>query len=312
MSKTVLVTGAAGFLGSNLCARLLNNGFKVIGVDNLYTGMQANLDQLTTNPSFHFVNHDITAPLDVPCDWIFNFACPASPPHYQKDPMFTAKTSFLGALHMLELARKNNARIMQASTSEVYGNPLTHPQTEAYWGNVNPLGPRACYDEGKRIAETLFFDYRRQYNTDIKVIRIFNTYGPGMDPNDGRVVSNFIVQALSNQAITLYGDGKQTRSFCYVDDLIDGIMAMMQSASTVTGPINLGNPVEFTLHELITALEEVLGRTLAVVYQSLPQDDPTRRRPDISLAHQTLGWSPTIDLKTGLQKTVQYFKRLLA
>ena len=312
MSKTVLVTGAAGFLGSNLCARLLNNGFKVIGVDNLYTGMQANLDQLTTNPSFHFVNHDITAPLDVPCDWIFNFACPASPPHYQKDPIFTAKTSFLGALHMLELARKNNARIMQASTSEVYGNPLTHPQTEAYWGNVNPLGPRACYDEGKRIAETLFFDYRRQYNTDIKVIRIFNTYGPGMDPNDGRVVSNFIVQALSNQAITLYGDGKQTRSFCYVDDLIDGIMAMMQSASTVTGPINLGNPVEFTLHELITALEEVLGRTLAVVYQSLPQDDPTRRRPDISLAHQTLGWSPTIDLKTGLQKTVQYFKRLLA
>jgi len=312
MSKTVLVTGAAGFLGSNLCARLLNNGFKVIGVDNLYTGMQANLDQLTTNPSFHFVNHDITAPLDVPCDWIFNFACPASPPHYQKDPMFTAKTSFLGALHMLELARKNNARIMQASTSEVYGNPLTHPQTEAYWGNVNPLGPRACYDEGKRIAETLFFDYRRQYNTDIKVIRIFNTYGPGMDPNDGRVVSNFIVQALSNQAITLYGDGKQTRSFCYVDNLIDGIMAMMQSASTVTGPINLGNPVEFTLHELITALEEVLGRTLAVVYQSLPQDDPTRRRPDISLAHQTLGWSPTIDLKTGLQKTVQYFKRLLA
>lgn len=312
MSKTVLVTGAAGFLGSNLCARLLNNGFKVIGVDNLYTGMQANLDQLTTNPSFHFVNHDITAPLDVPCDWIFNFACPASPPHYQKDPIFTAKTSFLGALHMLELARKNNARIMQASTSEVYGNPLTHPQTEAYWGNVNPLGPRACYDEGKRIAETLFFDYRRQYNTDIKVIRIFNTYGPGMDPNDGRVVSNFIVQALSNQAITLYGDGKQTRSFCYVDDLIDGIMAMMQSASTVTGPINLGNPVEFTLHELITTLEEVLGRTLAVVYQSLPQDDPTRRRPDISLAHQTLGWSPTIDLKTGLQKTVQYFKRLLA
>jgi UDP-glucuronate decarboxylase len=311
MNKRALVTGAAGFLGSNLCKRLLDDGFKVIGVDNFHTGIKANIASLQQYDAFNFIEHDIITPLDIPCDWIFNFACPASPPHYQKDPIFTAKTNFLGSLNMLELAVKNNARIMQASTSEIYGNPLQHPQTEEYWGNVHTLGPRACYDEGKRIAETLFCDFKRKHNLDIKIIRIFNTYGPGMDPHDGRVVSNFIMQAIKNKPITLYGSGKQTRSFCYVDDLINGIMAMMQSDSTVTGPINLGNPTEFTLLELVAALEEVLGKKLAVTMHPLPEDDPIRRQPDISKALTLLGWNPTVDLKTGLVKTISYFESFL-
>ena len=309
--KRLLITGAAGFLGSNLCKRLLDDGFKVIGVDNFHTGLEANIASLQQYDAFNFIEHDIINPLDIPCDWIFNFACPASPPHYQKDPIFTAKTNFLGSLNMLELAVKNNARIMQASTSEIYGNPLQHPQTEEYWGNVHTLGPRACYDEGKRIAETLFCDFKRKHNLDIKIIRIFNTYGPGMDPHDGRVVSNFIMQALKNKPITLYGSGKQTRSFCYVDDLINGIMAMMQSDNTLTGPINLGNPTEFTLLELVAALEEVLGKKLTVTMHPLPKDDPIRRQPDISKALTLLGWNPKVDLKTGLVKTISYFESFL-
>lgn len=308
MNKQVLVTGAAGFLGSNLCKRLLTHGFSVIGVDNLYTGIEQNLHELQTHHAFRFINHNIIDPLDIPCDWIFNFACPASPPHYQKDPIFTAKTNFIGSLNLLELARKNGARIMQASTSEIYGNPLQHPQTEEYWGNVHTLGPRACYDEGKRVAETLFFDFKRMYNLDIKVIRIFNTYGPGMDPDDGRVVSNFIMQALHNKPITLYGSGQQTRSFCYVDDLIEGIIAMMHSDASITGPINLGNPTEFTLLELVETLETVLKRKLSVTMHPLPEDDPVRRQPDITLAKKLLNWQPKIDLKTGLEKTIFYFK----
>lgn len=312
MSKKVLVTGAAGFLGSNLCKRLVADGFHVTGVDNLYTGSLENLHELQASPQFTFVQHDIIQPLSLPCDWIFNFACPASPPHYQKDPIFTVKTNFMGALNMLELAHKNNARIMQASTSEVYGNPLQHPQTESYWGNVHTMGPRACYDEGKRVAETLFFDYKRMHNLDIKVIRIFNTYGPLMDPNDGRVISNFIMQALRGEPITLYGTGEQTRSFCYVDDLINGIMAMMHSDASITGPINLGNPIEFTLKELVDTLSTVLGKPLPIITMPLPQDDPTRRQPDITRAKQLLNWQPNVDLATGLQKTITYFKQFVS
>ncbi len=311
MNKKILVTGAAGFLGSNLCKRLVVDGFEVIGVDNFYTGSKSNLQDLANNNRFTLIEHDINQPLNVPCDWIFNFACPASPPHYQKDPIFTAKTNFIGGLNMLELARANNARIMQASTSEVYGNPLQHPQTEQYWGNVHTTGPRACYDEGKRVVEALFFDYKRMYNLDIKVIRIFNTYGPGMDPNDGRVVSNFIMQALRGEPITLYGTGEQTRSFCYVDDLINGIVAMMHSDASITGPINLGNPIEFTLKELVETLGTVLGRKLNVITMPLPEDDPTRRQPDITLAQKELGWTPGVDLATGLKKTIAYFEQFV-
>lgn len=310
--KKVIVTGGAGFLGSNLCIRLVNEGFQVTAIDNLYTGRLANLATIIDRKNFTLIEHDIINPIDLTCDWIFNFACPASPPHYQKDPIFTTKTSVLGALNMLELARKNNARIMQASTSEIYGNPLEHPQRESYLGNVNSIGPRACYDEGKRCAESLFFDYHRTYKTDIKVIRIFNTYGPNMDPNDGRVVSNFIMQALRAQPITLYGDGKQTRSFCYVDDLIDGIMAMMTSDTQIIGPINLGNPTEFTLLELADTLANIMGQELQLMHQPLPQDDPTRRRPDISQAALQLGWKPKIDLEMGLRKSICYFKQFVA
>ncbi len=309
--KKVIVTGGAGFLGSNLCIRLVNEGHQVVAVDNLYTGRLANLAPIIDRKNFTFIEHDIINPIDLDCNWIFNFACPASPPHYQKDPIFTTKTSVLGALNMLELARKNNARIMQASTSEIYGNPLEHPQRESYLGNVNSIGPRACYDEGKRCAESLFFDYHRTYKTDIKVIRIFNTYGPNMDPNDGRVVSNFIMQALKNEPITLYGDGTQTRSFCYVDDLIDGIMAMMISDASITGPINLGNPTEFTLLELAARLAAIMGSEQELIHQALPQDDPTRRRPDISQAALQLGWKPKIDLETGLRKSINYFKQFI-
>lgn len=305
--KKSLVTGGAGFLGSHLCKALLDLGHQVIAIDNLYTGRLSNIQELLADKNFTFINHDITGPIDLAVDWIFNFACPASPPHYQKDPLFTTKTSVLGILNMLELARKNNARIMQASTSEVYGNPLQHPQPESYLGNVSCTGPRACYDEGKRCAESLMFDYNRMYATDIKVIRIFNTYGPNMDPDDGRVVSNFIMQALNNQPITMYGDGTQTRSFCYVDDLIAGIIAMMHSDATITGPVNLGNPVEFTLLELAAAIQKSLGTQLPLQFKPLPQDDPLQRKPDISMAKNVLGWEPKVDLQTGLEKTITYF-----
>ncbi len=309
-SKKILVTGGAGFLGSHLCTALLDRGNTVICLDNLYTGRRENIAHLQHHPQFKFIHHNIIEPISFEADWIFNFACPASPPHYQKDPIYTLKTNVMGALNMLELARKNNARIMQASTSEVYGDPEIHPQVESYRGNVNPIGPRACYDEGKRCAETLFFDYHRHYGTDIKVIRIFNTYGPHMDPSDGRVVSNLIVQALANLPLTLYGDGSQTRSFCYVNDLIAGIIAMMESDSTFTGPVNLGNPTEFTLNELAHLIQDILGTKFSLTYQPLPPDDPRQRKPDITLAQQKLGWTPHIDLETGLRLTIDYFRRI--
>ena len=351
-SKKILVTGGAGFLGSNLCRKLLELGHQVIAVDNLSTGRLDNIQDLTQIKNFSFIKHDIIYPINFiqnqarrpsgdgsiralrahspraglfnplilsvlrshaeqsvskDIDWIFNFACPASPPAYQSDPIQTIKTSFLGMLNMLELAKKNNARIMQASTSEVYGDPEEHPQKETYWGHVNPIGIRSCYDEGKRSAESLIFDYHRAYKTDIKVIRIFNTYGPGMDPLDGRVVSNFIIQALNNQPITMYGDGKQTRSFCYVDDLINGIIKMMQTDYGITGPVNLGNPKEFTLLELAQKVLNLTGSKSKIVFEQLPQDDPKRRRPDITLAKQLLDWNPEITLDVGLEKTIKYF-----
>lgn len=314
--KKILVTGGAGFLGSHLCERLLTAGNIVIALDNLSTGRLENIEHLLTNKNFTFINHDITEPLDLgnnidTIDWIFNFACPASPPHYQKDPVQTTKTCVLGALNMLELARKHNARIMQASTSEVYGDPNMHPQQESYWGNVNPIGIRSCYDEGKRCAETLFFDYFRMYNIDIKVIRIFNTYGPNMDPNDGRVVSNFIMQALQNKPLTMYGDGKQTRSFCYVDDLVDGILAMMNTNTGITGPVNLGNPVEFNLLELAERVLRLTQSSSPIVFEPLPKDDPTKRKPDITQAKKLLNWEPKINLETGLVKTIEYFETFI-
>mgnify|MGYP000937153119 CR=1 FL=1 len=318
--KKILVTGGAGFLGSNLCRKLLELGHQVIAVDNLSTGRLDNIQDLTQNKNFSFIKHDIIYPLDLEAnlnisnsniDWIFNFACPASPPAYQSDPIQTIKTSFLGMLNMLELARKNNARIMQASTSEVYGDPEEHPQKETYWGHVNPIGIRSCYDEGKRSAESLIFDYHRVHKTDIKVIRIFNTYGPGMDPLDGRVVSNFIIQALNNQPITMYGDGKQTRSFCYVYDLINGIIKMMQTDYGITGPVNLGNPKEFTLLELAQKVLTLTGSKSEIIFEPLPQDDPKRRRPDITLAKQLLDWNTEITLDVGLEKTIKYFDNLI-
>jgi len=309
LQKKVLVTGGAGFLGSHLCSKLLTLGHHVTCLDNLYTGRMANLQQLTNNANFNLINHDVVNPIDLTVDWIFNFACPASPPHYQKDPLFTTKTSVLGALNMLELARKNKARILQASTSEVYGQPLVHPQPETYFGNVNPIGPRACYDEGKRCAESIFFDHKRMFDTDIKVIRIFNTYGPHMDPVDGRVVSNLIMQALRQEPLTLYGDGTQTRSFCYVDDLIDGIVAMMHTDTSVSGPVNLGNPTEFTLLGLAQTILSLLNTTLPITFLPLPADDPLQRKPDILYAKKILNWEPKIDLETGLRFTIDYFKR---
>lgn len=308
--KKALVTGGAGFLGSNLCNRLINDGLYVICVDNLYTGSKANIDHLMNNPCFMFLEHDVREPLEMSVDYIYNLACPASPPHYQEDPIMTAKTNVFGALNMLELARANNARILQSSTSEVYGEPLIHPQTEDYRGNVNPIGIRSCYDEGKRMAETLFFDYHRQYNLDIRVIRIFNTYGPNMNPDDGRVVSNFIVEALKGKDITIYGDGTQTRSFCYVDDLIEGIVRMMNSKDFY-GPVNLGNPGEFTVMELAQKVIELTGSTSKLVYKPLPGDDPTQRRPNISLAKEKLDWEPRIQLEEGLKRTIEYFKTVI-
>jgi UDP-glucuronate decarboxylase len=309
--KRILVTGGAGFLGSHLCGRLLREGHDVLCVDNYFTGRKDNIVHLLDNPHFELLRHDITFPLYVEVDEIFNLACPASPVHYQFDPVQTTKTSVIGAINMLGLAKRVGAKIMQASTSEVYGDPTIHPQTEDYRGNVNPLGPRACYDEGKRCAETLFFDYYRQHKTAIKVVRIFNTYGPRMHPNDGRVVSNFIVQALQGKDITLYGDGSQTRAFCYVDDLIDGFIRMMATGPEVTGPVNIGNPHEIPVSELAARVIRLTGSTSKIVHLPLPQDDPLQRCPDISLAQSMLGWRPTVELDTGLRQTIDYFRQML-
>jgi len=309
--KRILVTGGAGFLGSHLCDRLLEAGNEVICVDNFYTGSKENLAHLLENPGFEIIRHDVTFPLYVEVDEIYNLACPASPPHYQSTPIQTTKTNVHGAINMLGMAKRLNARILQASTSEVYGDPEIHPQTEDYWGNVNPIGLRSCYDEGKRCAETLFFDYHREVGLEIKVARIFNTYGPRMDPNDGRVVSNFIVQALKGLPLTIYGDGSQTRSFCYVDDLLQGLMAMMESDGDVTGPINLGNPGEYTMKELANLVLELTKSKSELVYGALPADDPVRRCPDIGRAEKQLGWAPSIALREGLGRTISYFDDLL-
>ena len=309
--KTILVTGGTGFLGSNLCHRLIKDGERVICLDNNYTGRMENIQDLLDHPNFKFVKHDVCQPIPVneKVDQIYNLACPASPPAYQgKHSIETTRTCVLGALNILDFAKKNNARILQTSTSEIYGEPLVHPQVETYRGNVNPIGIRSCYDEGKRCAESLFFDYHRHEGVDIKVIRIFNTYGPNMDPNDGRVVSNFICQALSGQDITIYGDGHQTRSFCYVDDLIEAIVRMMNSHEGFTGPVNTGNPGEFTIKELAEMVVKKIGGTSKVVYKDLPSDDPTQRRPDITLAKRELGWEPKVPLSDGLDKTIEYFK----
>ena len=307
-----LVTGGAGFLGSHLCERLLNDGYSVICVDNYYSSTKDNIAHLLDNPRFEVIRHDVTFPLYVEVDEIYHLACPASPIHYQRDPVQTTKTAVHGSINMLGLAKRTGAKILLTSTSEIYGDPLVHPQTEDYWGNVNPIGPRACYDEGKRAAETLFFDYHRQHNLHIKVVRLFNTYGPRMHPRDGRVVSNFVVSALTGKPITIYGEGQQTRSFCYVDDLIDGLIAMMNSGDDVTGPINLGNPGEFTIAELAAEVIKQTGVDPGIEYLPLPPDDPTRRQPDITRAKQTLGWEPTIELEAGLAKTIEYFRGVLA
>jgi UDP-glucuronate decarboxylase len=299
-------------LGSHLCERLLNDGYSVICVDNYYSSTKDNIAHLLDNPRFEVIRHDVTFPLYVEVDEIYHLACPASPIHYQRDPVQTTKTAVHGSINMLGLAKRTGAKILLTSTSEIYGDPLVHPQTEDYWGNVNPIGPRACYDEGKRAAETLFFDYHRQHNLQIKVVRLFNTYGPRMHPHDGRVVSNFVVSALTGKPITIYGEGRQTRSFCYVDDLIDGLIAMMNSGDDVTGPINLGNPGEFTIAELAAEVIKQTGVDPGIEYLPLPPDDPTRRQPDITRAKQTLGWEPTIELKAGLAKTIEYFRGVLA
>ena len=305
----VLVTGGAGFIGSHLCERLLDLGYEVICMDNLFTGQKDNIRHLLSNPYFEFIRKDVLEDINVECDQIYNLACPASPIHYQYDPIKTIKTSFIGALHVLGLAKRCKARVLQASTSEVYGDPEVHPQPESYWGHVNPDGIRSCYDEGKRAAETLFFDYHRQHGVDIKVVRIFNTYGPNMRGDDGRVVSNFIVQALKGQNITIYGDGKQTRSFCYVDDLVEALIKMMNSKKSFTGPVNLGNPGEFTMLELANKVIKLTGSKSKIVYKPLPQDDPTQRKPVIDLAKKELRWEPTINLDEGLKRTIEYFKK---
>lgn len=311
MTKKILVTGGAGFLGSHLCERLLDAGDEVLCVDNYYTGNKNNILPLLENPRFELMRHDVTFPLYVEVDEIYNLACPASPIHYQHDPVQTTKTSVHGAINMLGLAKRVGAKILQASTSEVYGDPDVHPQPEEYWGKVNPIGIRSCYDEGKRCAETLFFDYHRQHKVEIKVMRIFNTYGPRMNPDDGRVVSNFIVQALRGEPITIYGDGSQTRSFCYVDDLIDGMLKLMGSESDITGPINIGNPNEFTILELAEQVKELTGSASQIILKDLPSDDPRQRQPDISAAKKVLNWEPSIQLEQGLEKTIAYFKTVL-
>ncbi len=309
--KKILVTGGAGFIGSHLCKYLIEKSNDVICVDNYFTGNKENLKSIISNPYFEILRHDVCFPLYVEVDQIYNLACPASPIHYQHDPVQTTKTSVHGAINMLGLAKRINARILQASTSEIYGDPALHPQEENYWGNVNPIGPRSCYDEGKRCAETLFFDYYRQHNLDIKVVRIFNTYGPNMHPNDGRVVSNFIVQALTNQDITVYGNGDQTRSFCYIDDLIDGIYKMMSSNKKITGPINLGNPVEFKIIDLANTIIKLTNSKSKIINKKLPTDDPIRRKPDISSAKKILDWEPNFILEDGLKITIEYFKNLI-
>ena len=310
--KRILVTGGAGFVGSHLCGRLIEDGHDVLCVDNFYTGSKRNIEHLLQHPRFELLRHDVTFPLYVEVDRIYNLACPASPIHYQRDPVQTTKTSVIGAINMLGLAKRLKVPILQASTSEVYGDPEVHPQDESYWGRVNPIGPRSCYDEGKRAAETLFFDYSRQHGTDIKVIRIFNTYGPRMDAADGRVVSNFIVQALRGEPITIYGDGSQTRSFCYVDDLIDGMVRLMATPKGFTGPVNVGNPGEFTMLELAEAVLRLTSSDSPIEFMPLPQDDPKQRRPDISVAQTDLGWQPRADLEAGLTRTIAYFESLFA
>lgn len=311
MTEQVLVTGGAGFIGSHLCERLLKNGYEVLCVDNLYTGSKRNILHLMDNGLFEFMRHDITFPLYVEVDRIFNLACPASPIHYQRDPVQTTKTSVHGAINMLGLAKRLKVDIFQASTSEVYGDPHVHPQKENYWGNVNPIGSRSCYDEGKRCAETLFFDYHRQHGLGIKVARIFNTYGPRMQPDDGRVISNFIVQALQNRPITIFGDGSQTRSFCYVDDLVEGIMGFLDTPPGFTGPLNLGNPGEFTILELAEIVNQLTGSSSDIIFHPLPEDDPRRRSPDITTAKEVLNWEPKVPLKDGLIKTIEYFDSIL-
>ena len=311
MKHNSLVTGGAGFLGSHLCDALIQKGHDVLCVDNFFTGNKENVSHLLSNPKFELLRHDVTLPLYVEVDQIFNLACPASPIHYQYDPVQTTKTSVHGAINMLGLAKRVNARILQASTSEVYGDPEVHPQTEDYWGRVNPIGIRSCYDEGKRCAETLFFDYYRQHQLEIKVMRIFNTYGPRMHPNDGRVVSNFIVQALKNDPITIYGDGSQTRSFCYVDDLIRGMINFMESDPSITGPINMGNPDEFTMLELAELVVKLTSSQSSITFKSLPEDDPKQRQPDIDLAKTKLDWEPKVKLEDGLKETIRYFKKVL-
>jgi len=308
LQKRILVTGGAGFIGSHLCERLLGQGHEVLCADNFYTSARANIEPLLNNRSFELIRHDVTFPLYVEVDEIYNLACPASPVHYQRDPVQTTKTSVHGAINMLGLAKRVKAKILQASTSEVYGDPAIHPQSEEYWGNVNPIGLRACYDEGKRCAETLFFDYHRQHKLRVKVARIFNTYGPRMHPNDGRVISNFVIQALQNKPITVYGNGSQSRSFCYVDDMVDGLIRLMESGDTVIGPINLGNPVEFTMRDLADKVIAMTGSRSAVEFQPLPPDDPRQRQPDISRARSLLGWAPTVPLNAGLEKTIAYFQ----
>ena len=308
--QTILVTGGGGFIGSHLCELLLARGNDVICLDNFFTGSKNNIRHLLANPSFELIRHDVTIPIELEVDAIYNLACPASPIHYQHDPVQTIRTNILGAMNMLDLARRLRIPILQSSTSEVYGDPQEHPQRETYWGNVNPIGVRSCYDEGKRCAETLFFDYHRQYGLPIKVVRIFNTYGPRMLPNDGRVVSNFIVQALKGEDLTIYGDGSQTRSFCCVSDLVAGLEAMMRTPDSVTGPVNLGNPGEFTVRELAETIIRITGSKSKIVYMPLPQDDPARRKPDISKAGELLGWKPEIALEDGLRQTVDYFRNL--
>ena len=308
----ILITGGAGFIGSHLCERLLNDGNDVLCLDNYFTGTKSNIVHLLDNHQFELIRHDVTFPLYIEVDKIYNMACPASPIHYQYDPVQTTKTSVHGAINMLGLAKRVNARIFQASTSEVYGDPTQHPQTESYWGNVNTIGPRSCYDEGKRCAETLFFDYFRQHNLDIKIGRIFNTYGPKMRPDDGRVVSNFIVQALTGKDVTVYGKGDQTRSFCYVDDLVEGVLRLMTTEKGVTGPMNLGNPIEYTILEIAEIVIDHVGSKSKIIFEPLPDDDPKQRQPDISFAKSELNWEPKIQLKEGLNKTIQYFDQILS
>jgi UDP-glucuronate decarboxylase len=312
MTKSMLVTGGAGFLGSHLCEQLLSQGHEVLCLDNFFTGSKRNIEHLLDYRGFELIRHDVTFPLHVEVDEIYNLACPASPIHYQHDPVQTTKTSVHGAINMLGLAKRLRCRVFQASTSEIYGDPVVHPQTEDYWGNVNPIGPRSCYDEGKRCAETLFFDYRRQHGLNIKVARIFNTYGPRMQPDDGRVVSNFIVQALRQEPITIYGDGGQTRSFCYVDDMIEGFLCLMATEDAFTGPVNLGNPREFTMRQLAEEILAITGSRSTIVHKPLPADDPRQRQPDITVAKAVLGWAPAVSLRKGLERTVAYFDRMLS